>query len=336
MKIIKLLLSRMTVTILIIAIQVIWLLFLWLRLLNYYTLISSLTYIFSLIIVLYIVRKDDNPSYKIPWIILILSLPLIGGLLYIFFGTKRPQRKMVKKLQDEHERIKGYYAPNKLLEKRIKEDEASRAGLISYLQNECRFPLHDNTYTKYYPVGEKMYADMLEELKKAKDFIFIEYFIIANGSMWDGIHKILKDKVKEGVDVRIIYDDIGSLALIEDNFNKMMEAEGIKCIKFNPFVPFISLIMNNRDHRKIMVIDGKVAFNGGINIGDEYINAMEVHGHWKDTGIKLEGDGVNNFTVMFLEMWNAFRFTDEDYSKFYINHEEKEKKVMFYHFLIHQ
>lgn len=158
--------------------------------------------------------------------------------------------------------------------------------------------------------------DLLIELKRAKKFIFMEYFIIKPGMMWDSIHEVLIDKVKENVDVRIIYDDIGSLGYLESDYYKKLQKEGIKCYKFNPFYPILSGIYNNRDHRKITIIDGKIAYTGGINIGDEYINLKSPYGHWKDSAIKLNGPAVNNLTKMFLEMYNSISKNEEDIEKY--------------------
>lgn len=184
--------------------------------------------------------------------------------------------------------------------------------------------MYKNTKIFYYPIGEKMYESMLEELEKAEHYIFLEYFIISEGIMWNRILDILTRKAKEGVDVRLIYDDMGCLTLLPFGYAKEMQKRGIQCISFNKVVPFLSLVMNNRDHRKIIVIDGYTAFNGGINLSDEYINETQRFGHWKDTGIMLRGEAVWNFTVMFLSMWNALKPTDKEVEKFKPQYYQKE------------
>ena len=325
MKLIKTIFSRAVITIFLIGVQFILFVLFWVFLSRYSNLVTVLLNLVSLIIVFYIIMNKDNQSYKIPWIVLVMLIPLLGGLLYLLFGTKRPKGKMIKRLENEHERIKEYYKPNLKIQEEIAKQDLARAGLFSYLQKICKYPAWGNTQTIYYPLGEIMYEDMLAELKKAEKFIFLEYFIIEKGIMWDGIYEILKAKAAQGIDVRVMYDDLGSLMLLPRNFPKELEAAGIKCLKFNPFVPLLSLAMNNRDHRKILVIDGKVAFNGGINIADEYINKRVVRGHWKDTGVKLLGPAVNGFTTMFLEMWNAFRRTEEDYSGFMVDHSSNDQ-----------
>ena len=178
------------------------------------------------------------------------------------------------------------------------------------------YPVTKNNDIKYYSLGELAFKDMLKDLKKAKKFIFFEYFIVSHGVMWQSILDILVSKVKEGVDVRVMYDDAGCIGTLKNHYDKELESMGIKCIPFNKLNPISGVIMNNRDHRKILVIDGKVAYSGGINISDEYININSPHGHWKDNGIRVVGDAVWNYTVMFLTMWNAFRNEDKDYKKY--------------------
>ncbi len=253
----KILKSRLVVVGLAILLQALWWALFVGRLTQYSVFINALFRFVSIGILLYLIRKDENSAYKIAWMILIMGIPLFGGILYVM-----------------------------------------------------------NTKVTYYPVGEDMFASMLEDLKKAEHYIFLEYFIIQEGLMWDWILEILEQKVKEGVDVRLIYDDVGCVSLLPFHYAGMMEEKGIKCLAFNRFIPVVSLVMNNRDHRKIMVIDGHTAYNGGINLADEYINKKLRFGHWKDTGVRIHGDAVFNFTLMFLEVWNAFKVPDLDYSIF--------------------
>ncbi len=316
MKFVKFLYSRMFLTIFLILIQLVWFIIFWVRLVDYSIFISILFSILSISMILFIITYDNNPSFKIGWIIIIMALPLLGGLLYIFFGSNRPLRKIRNKINSEHNELLRDINSNFEIEDKISKIDERIAGTISYLQDKCNFPVWENTQITYYTIGEEMYKSLLEELEKAEKFIFMEYFIIDKGIMWDGIFKILKRKAALGLDVRLMYDDVGCLNLLPRKFYKDIEGYGIKCMAFNPFVPILSIAVNNRDHRKITVIDGKVAFNGGINLADEYINAKNVHGHWKDTGIRIVGDGVWNCTAMFLEMWNAFRKTDESFDKF--------------------
>ena len=187
---------------------------------------------------------------------------------------------------------------------------------VNYIAQKGPYPAWTDTKSKYYAVGDEVYPDILADLKKAEHFIFMEYFIIAEGKMWDGIFAILKEKAAAGVDVRITFDDVGSINKTPKRFISSLAQHGIKVLPFNPLTPIASLIYNNRDHRKILVIDGYIGYSGGFNIADEYINEVVRFGHWKDTGIRLEGHAVWNFTVMFLNMWNAFKKTEEDYETF--------------------
>ena len=195
-------------------------------------------------------------------------------------------------------------------------DAANQSRYISH----CAYcPPYQNTTTEYLPLGEVKFERMVEELKKAKHYIFLEYFIIQEGKMWNTILDILRQKAAEGVDVRVIYDDMGCIMILPTGYDRTLEQMGIKCRIFNPFVPILSSRFNTRDHRKICVIDGNVGFTGGINLADEYINAYEKHGHWKDTSILLKGEAVFNLTVMFLSMWDYLDGTTgkTDYSRYY-------------------
>lgn len=313
MRVIKFLTSRMVLTGAVVLVQLLWLLVFWIKLSQYSGIISTTFLLISLFATLYVMTNTKNPSFRTGWVIIIMAVPLIGGLLYFFFGNKRPQRRMVRRISGEGEKIASYITPQKEVQGELFALDGRKSGLASYLQDTCGFPLWKNTETEYYALGEGMFAEMLTELRKAEHFIFMEYFILEKGHMWDEILAILNEKVAEGVDVRLIYDDVGCLNLLPHHFFREMEGKGIKCMSFNPFIPVLSLVMNNRDHRKIMVIDGQVAFTGGINIADEYINVKVKYGHWKDTGIKVTGEAVQNFTLMFLEIWNAYRNGEEDY-----------------------
>ena len=181
-------------------------------------------------------------------------------------------------------------------------------GLVSnYITRTTGSPVWKNTQAQYLPIGETMWARLREELPKAKRFIFMEYFILEEGEMWEPIFEILKQKAAEGVEVRFMYDDLGSIMTLPVNYDVQLRNAGIQCAVFNPFKPHLNATMNYRDHRKITVIDGNVGFCGGINIADEYINAYEKHGHWKDTGVRVTGEAAWNFTAMFLEFWHAYR-----------------------------
>lgn len=312
-KLLKKVFSRTVVTALLIVIQVAWLAALLLQLGNSLPAIQTVLRILSLVAILFVIKSDMNPSYKIGWILLIAVLPILGGLMYVIFGNKRPTKNMREMLRAQLEKSAEYLDTQESITGEL---DGGAAGLFKYLEGSAGYPTAKNTTVRYYRVGEEMYADLLPELEKAEKFIFLEYFIIRPGEMWDGVLEILKRKAAAGVDVRIIYDDMGCIDILPANYNATLEGWGIRTMAFNRFVPAVSLVMNNRDHRKITVIDGKVGFTGGINISDEYINVKERFGHWKDTGLMLKGPGVFNLTLMFLEMWNAFNKDGDGYAEF--------------------
>ena len=242
-----------------------------------------------------------------------MLFPIVGALLYIVIGGNLHKSKVLKAIKQSEENGSKYFAQDEKIKKEI---ESQNNGKINYLMSYLNFPVTKRNNIKYYSFGEKAYPDMLSELKNAKKFIFLEYFIIKNGTMWNEILKILEEKAKEGLDVRLIYDDMGCIAFLPTSYPKQMEAKGIKCIAFNKLNPFLGVIMNNRDHRKMMIIDGKTVFSGGMNLADEYINLEHPYGIWKDNGIKITGEAVWNFTIMFLNMWNSYRKDDKDYKEY--------------------
>ena len=315
----RLVMNRIIITVLLILIQVIWLIFMLEKLTEYVSWITTVFSGLSILVVLCIIGKDDNSAYKIGWIVLIMALPLFGGLFYLVFGDKKPSRKMRGKLHAQHVQYRQYLKKKegaKELPPDEKKESCRAAGTFRYVERVSDFPAYTNTEVRYYPSGEEMFVDMLEDLKRAEHYIFLEYFIVSEGKMWNTILEILKEKAAAGVEVRMIYDDMGSITYLPGGYGEWLEKAGIKCMVFNPIIPFFSLVMNNRDHRKILDIDGHTAYTGGINLSDEYINEIVRFGYWKDTGVRLHGEGVWSFTVMFLEMWNAFRKEDEDIDRF--------------------
>lgn len=312
-KVFNILISRLFIIGMLLLLQVIWFIIFIEMLGSYSNIINSMLMLLSLIAVLWLVNKQDNPAYKLAWVIPILIFPLFGGLMYLFLGNKKPSKKLREKMGTINCETNKLMVQDPAILDEIKNIDKSIGNQVYYISNTAKFPIYKNTIAKYYNSGESNFAAIKEELKKAEHFIFMEYFIIEEGIMWNEILSILEEKVKEGVEVRLIYDDMGCLTLLPYNYYKKMEEKGIKCISFNKFVPILSIAMNHRDHRKIIVIDGNTAFTGGINMADEYINEKIRFGHWKDTGIMIKGEAVWNFTVMFLQMWNGERKTDTNY-----------------------
>lgn len=307
--------SRVVIVGVLLILQILWLGSMLLRLVRYSVPASIVLAIISIIVVAYIINSDKNPSVKLAWVVPILIFPLFGGLLYLAFGGRRPKKKMRDALLRADSLTVPYTEQNEKLLKEIEEEEPHLAGQMRYLARRG-YPVYQNTQAEYFPLGDLNFPVILEELRKAEHYIFLEYFIVQEGVMWNSILEILKEKAAAGVDVRFIYDDVGSLFKLPGGYWRTMEEAGIRCISFNPFVPFLSVVMNNRDHRKILVIDGHTAFTGGINLADEYINVSSPHGRWKDTGVVLRGEAVWSLTLMFLNMWNAFRPTDRELDQF--------------------
>ena len=266
----------------------------------------------SALTVLAILNGRDNPSYKMAWILLMLSLPVFGFSIYIMFGRPRSARAF----RNRHELAEWdsrHLLPQRGEAREHLEKSSRRANRQSvYLEKSAGFPVYEQTQTVYYPEGQLLFESMVKELQLAQHFIFMEYFIIDDGEMWRTILDILEMKAKEGLDVRLIYDDVGCVGTLPAKFYRTLRERGIKCEVYNPFRPVVSVVFNNRDHRKIMVIDGHTGFTGGINLADEYINQKKRFGHWKDTGVMLKGEAVWSFTVMFLRMWSVVTGSREE------------------------
>ena len=276
--------------------------------------LASLT--LSIIIVFIIINNKSNPSYKIAWIVPVMIFPIFGGLFYLLYGgNKLSTREKLKMVIQNIEMTNSLKQDDEII-KKIGDKSIYAKNQSEYILNYAKCPVYNNTETTYFKIGEEKFEALLRELKKAEKFIFLEYFIIQEGKMFNSILEILEEKAKQGVDVRLIYDDVGCIVTLPHNYKNTLEAKGIKCRVFNPIKPFFTRRLNNRDHRKIVVIDGDVGFTGGINLADEYINEYEKYGYWKDAGIMLKGDAVWNLTVMFLSMWDYIDNKEEDYIKF--------------------
>ncbi|MDR1909297.1 MAG: phospholipase D-like domain-containing protein, partial [Spirochaetaceae bacterium] len=271
----------------------------------------------SFIVCLHILNKKEKPAYKLTWIILILIVPIFGGIFYIFFTLQSNSRKRRRQTQKTDAVIRPLFLlPGDSLPL-ILAEYPDCAPQVRYLQEFAGFPVYRHTRTEYFPSGEAFFERLLPELEKAEKYIFMEFFILRQGKMLDPVLEILERKAGEGLDVRFIYDDLGCFMTVPSDFRETLERRGIKCMIFNPFKPIWSSQQNNRDHRKIVSVDGKVAFTGGMNLADEYINAYERYGHWKDTGVMLEGEAAWSMTLIFLHMWNLEKEPVEDVEALY-------------------
>ena len=270
----------------------------------------------AIVLAIYILNSSENPAYKLAWIVPLVIVPIFTVVL-LYITQKSVFNKKVRNLYaKKFANTRPFLKTNKQIMSYLHESEPDFYKLANYVDKSGGYPVCGNTEVTYFPLGEDKYKAMLEELQKAQEFIFMEYFIIDDGEMWREIVKILLEKAKAGVEVRLLYDGMGSQFTLPFRYKKKLTDQGVKCLVFNPFRPMLSTIQNNRDHRKILVVDGNVAFNGGVNIADEYINLKERFGHWKDTAVMLKGDGVWNFTMMFLQMWEVISGDKTEYNMY--------------------
>lgn len=266
----------------------------------------------SVIVSLYIVNKQEKPAYKVTWVFLILTFPIFGGILYIIFHFASDFKKLKALFIKRKEESKPFLPINS----ELAGVEADCLSQIRYLQNYAGFPVYTRTQTQYFSDGEDFFQRALVEIEKAERYIFLEFFILRPGIMLDSIIDLLEKKAAQGLDVRVIYDDLGCFFSLHTDYKHNLEDKGVKCLVFNPFKPALSSLQNNRDHRKLVIIDGKTAFTGGLNLADEYINKLERFGHWKDAAIMIRGEAAWSLTVLFLQMWNLERVKD-DFAEFY-------------------
>lgn len=320
----RLFLSKVLVVGFLLVIQVAFLIVMTLELGEYYAYVQALCSVISVLVVIYIVNKPDNPAYKLAWVVPILLFPIFGGIFYLVIAGNRSSKGFVRKVEKSITDSCQFLPQNAQILDELEEDSKNVAMQSRYIQKYARYPVYQHTKMTYYPLGDDNFQPLLDELRKAKRYIFMEYFIIREGVFWNSVLEILEEKVKEGVDVRVMFDDMGCVATIPSDYEKRIREKGIKCYSFNRFIPILTLRLNNRDHRKITVIDGHTGFTGGINLSDEYINQTSPYGHWKDTGVMLKGEAVWSLTVMFLQLWGYVSGTTENFYDFIPKKEELE------------
>ncbi len=313
-KLARILFSQKTTIIFLLLLQIIFIMSMIVGALEYTQWISYLLSALGLVLAIYICNQDVNPAYKLSWVIPLLAIPLFSTVAYFILSNQYSTKAARKAHMQKCENTRPYLRQDPRVLSDLVIENSSVSKLSEYLDKYGGYPTCRCTTVEYFSDGIKKFRAMLRELKKAERFIYMEYFIIGQGEMWSEIEKILIDKAARGVDVRLMYDGMGSLDLLPMRYDRTLREKGIKCHVFNPFRPLLSSIQNNRDHRKICVIDGNVAFNGGVNLSDEYINRWDRFGYWKDTAVMLRGDAVWNFTMMFLQMWEILDDEPNDYN----------------------
>ena len=311
-RVLNLVFSRIVVTGVLLLLQAFWLFALFYWLADYAKWFGGVGVAMSIIMCLALIRQDSTvPEFKISWMILFAVMPVQGGILYLLWGNKRPALGLRHRLERAEDAMAPARKDDPDAAAALQRQDPRAALTARYLHDYGPMPVCGGTAAKYYPDGQSMFADMLPALQGAQHSIYVESFIIGMGEMWGQIHEILRRKAAAGLDVRVIYDDAGCLSLLPHNYAEMMRADGIRAFSFNRCVPMLNLVMNNRDHRKIMVIDGQIAFTGGVNLADEYINKIVRFGYWKDSGVRLDGPGAASLANIFLTFWKA-KYPDEN------------------------
>ena len=293
------------------------------RLGTYYAQISIILSLFSFIVVCVLICKNMNPASKMAWIVPILMFPMFGGVFYLLYGRAYYSKEFKIRYAKAEYAVRNALGKENSAYCKLKKENEEIANHSYYMEKVSRTPIFTNTKAEYYGMGEEFFESLICQLKKAERFIFIEFFIIEEGHMWNSVLDILKQKVDDGVEVRLLYDDVGCIDRMSYKYNVSLNEMGIKTLVFNRVFPVFSTLFNYRDHRKIVVIDGKVGFTGGINLADEYINKAKDKPYWKDAAVMIEGEAVWSLTAMFLQMWNSTKHTENTYKKYKYNFEQE-------------
>ena len=282
----------------------------------------TLVFLISVATVIAIVNRSMSPESKVTWLI-VTFVPVFGPLLYLMFGERRLSKKELKQLQELNS-IAFHENNGRQLHLQLQETDKSAYGIINALLHmDSNAEVYDQTDSQFFADGEEMWKQMLEDLKRAKKFIFLEYYIVEEGLMWDSILEILEEKAAQGVEVKMLYDDIGCMVTLPGDYTVYLRSKGIDAHKFNKVIPRMTVAYNNRDHRKILVIDGQISYTGGINLADEYINHIERFGHWKDSGIRIDGPATQAFTRLFLMNWYINRGEISDFDQYHLENQTR-------------
>ncbi len=303
--------SRVGIMIVLLVLQALFLFMAFFRFAQFLPHVLGSAAVFTVFMVLYLLNSRLDPTAKITWLVVIMLLPVFGALLFWYTQSDIGHRAVHARLQELIDETKERLAQDPEVMEALEGANPDEVSLARYVRRSGCFPVYADTKVTYFPLGEDKFGQMLAQLKSAKRYIFMEYFIVEEGLMWGKILEILAEKVREGVEVRVMYDGTCEFSTLPHNYPEKLKKLGIQCKMFSPVTPFLSTHYNYRDHRKILVIDGRTAFTGGVNLADEYINQREKYGHWKDTAIMLEGGAAQSFALMFLQMWNITERTPE-------------------------
>lgn len=270
-----------------------------------YAVVQLIFSIVWVVFVIIIINKEESASYKLPWVIIILAFPIAGSVLFMIFGKPRLSPKAQIRFNTVNPDRSQVLKQSEKTQEKLKEKTIGGASISNYLLNTSKTPVYENTRSEFLSTGEIFFEKLFEDVENAKEYVFLEYFIVGEGKIWEKLYEILLKKVAQGVSVYMIYDDFGCMNKLPVGFDYKLRKQGVNCFRFNPVYPIVSIVHNNRDHRKIAVIDGRIAYTGGINLADEYANVEKPYGLWKDGGIRIEGDAVDSFCVMFIENYNS-------------------------------
>lgn len=318
MRYVKLLFSRLPILLLALALQLSGLLFVLIRYFEYFIWFESASIILGLLVFIHMLNRDTAAEFKLPWMFILMALPLLGAVLYLFLANPKIRRRQNRALEELEAVREEYLVASGEYRAALVGTLGDYSGIERHLASAVRSHGFLNNRISYYGDGTAFFDALCTELEGAQSFIFLEYFIISPGLVLDRIYDILRRKAAAGVEVRVLYDDLGTLGKLPTGFYKKLSAEGISCRKFNKVYPILSGIYNYRDHRKIAVIDGRVGFTGGMNIGDEYAGLAHPFGKWKDSAVRIEGAAVGNLTHLFFQLWDAARKREESFEKYFL------------------
>lgn len=318
MKMLKMLFSRFPILVLAIVIQAAALGVALTYYAEYFFWLETAGLVVALAVFLHMIHRDTSAEAKLPWTFLLIVTPLFGTVLYIFLANPKIRRKQNEELSRIENVREELLASSNEYRQALLGTLGEHTGVENYLTASAYSRGYLNNRVAYFGDGAAFFDDLCRSLEEAEQFIFMEYFIIEHGAVWDKIHEILLRKRREGVEVRILYDDFGSLGKLSGNYHKRLISEGIECRRFNPIRPVLSGIFNYRDHRKITVIDGKIGYTGGMNIGDEYAGLAHPYGRWKDSSLRIEGPSVGNLTFLFLQLYDTTDGTTSEYAKYFL------------------